>query len=121
MIPLQEINDFLAIYGWLIALFFALVLVLAIIVILLINRKKKEPKNDSLISSLGGEENIDDLELKGSRLTVKLKNKDLLKKDDLHLLGVKSIIEMNDKIILVVEARTKKQLESSIKKKKASI
>ncbi len=55
------------------------------------------------LKALGGKENIIEASAAGSRLTLKLNNPDLLDKEEVKNLGVTNIMQMSDKIILVVE------------------
>lgn len=113
MIPLQEFNNLLAKFGWLFALVMAVILVIVIVIIILVNRNHKKPKNIAIYDYLGGKSNVLEAEIKGSRLILKLENPSEIKEDDLHILGVKSIISMNNKTILVLSPKLKKSIEKS--------
>lgn len=101
-------NEFLKDNAIWIALFFFLVIVLALLLIFLSN-KKKSGKVDAIvintpaiIDALGGKGNIVQVNAKGSRLSLTLKEKSLLNKEGLKQSGVTTIIEMSDKFVLVV-------------------
>ena len=66
--------------------------------------------NNSWLASLGGKANIKEVSLKGSRLIVRLENKQLLDKNALHDLGASSIIESEDKITIVLRSDGEKVL-----------
>ena len=80
------------------------VLLLAIFLInLLLKRKKKTVFDDSVwIEALGGKENIAYVEAVGSRINLSLKNKELINREKLNELGVKSVLSMSNKVTLVV-------------------
>ena len=67
-------------------------------------RKKKEGNAlcQQIICYLGEKDNIDILNAKGSRLVVVLKDKSLLKEEELKNIGVTSIVKMSSKITLVI-------------------
>lgn len=101
-------NEFLKDNAIWIALFFFFVIVLALLLIFLSN-KKKSVKNDTIsvdayaiVTALGGKGNIVQVNAKGSRLSLTLKEKSLLNKEGLKQSGVTTIIEMSDKFVLVV-------------------
>ena len=97
-------------------------IVLTIIIVYLVKRNKKPSKKEEIVSSdfnlwieyLGGKENIEEISGVGSRLTVQLKDGELLK-EDIKSLGVSSIMKMSGKIILVVENSAEK-LADNLKK-----
>lgn len=63
--------------------------------------------NNSIISALGGKENIKTIGYKGSRLILNLDNNALVKKDELHNLGIVSVIIGEDKVTLVCKGEAK--------------
>ena len=69
------------------------------------NKEEKVPplKIDKWIVALGGKENIIKSYIRGSRLSIELHDKEIVNRDELTSLGVKSVIAMSDKIILVIE------------------
>lgn len=112
MIPLEEINNFLKEFGWIFAVVIAVVLLATILIIILVNKKPKTAINNAIYDYLGGKDNIIEENLKGSRLTVKLENKTLLDKDGLRKLGIINILEMNEKITLVLSPKLKKLFDA---------
>ena len=66
--------------------------------------------NNSWKESLGGEDNIKGVELKGSRLIVSLENNSKIDKDALHDLGATSIIISEQKVTLVIKEDAEKVL-----------
>lgn len=69
---------------------------------------KKKIDTGAYISALGGDENIIDKKLSGSRITIKLANYDLLDKEKLLEAGVDSYILMSDRLVLVVKDAAEK-------------
>ena len=59
--------------------------------------------NSLWIDNLGGRENIASVTQVGSRINLVLKDKELINKDNLKELGVKSVLVMSNKVTLVVE------------------
>ena len=92
---------------YLIVLFVATgILMIATVVVLIIFLKKKKAVkvDDSLwIDNLGGRENITSVTQVGSRINLVLKDKEIINKDNLKELGVKSVLVMSNKVTLVVE------------------
>lgn len=72
-------------------------------------RNKKEEKkvefkienNDELLETFGGKENIEQVELKGSRLSIQLKDMNLFNKEKIKEFGIDRILLMSNKIILI--------------------
>ena len=77
--------------------------------------KKVEKKgvNDinEWINALGTKENIVEVNAIGSRLSIKLKDKEKINREELTRLGVKSIVMMSDKVTLVSELDNQKIME----------
>ena len=92
---------------YLIALFVATgILMIATVVVLIIFLKKKKAVkvDDSLwIDNLGGKDNIESVSQVGSRINLVLKDKEIINKDNLKELGVKSVLVMSNKVTLVIE------------------
>ena len=68
--------------------------------------KKAEFKienNDELLATFGGKENIEQVELKGSRLSIQLKDMNLFNKEKIKEFGIDRILLMSNKIILIGE------------------
>lgn len=105
--------------------FIIISVVIAIIVILLaifmlVNKKKTQKAKmiskvvdspSEWLTALGGKENIKEVSALGSRLTIKLNDQSLVNKEAIKALGVENIIEMSDKIILVVENQAEEILK----------
>ena len=117
--PKNDFEIFLANYAWLVASIAVSVIILVIVVFLLINKNKKGNKKVEIkkedtnkwIEALGGIDNISDISSTGSRLTVKLNNKELINRDSLNQLGVTSIVMMSDKVTLVTNLDNTKIVE----------
>lgn len=92
---------------YLIVLFVATgILMIATVVVLIIFLKKKKTVkvDDSLwIDNLGGKDNIESVSQVGSRINLVLKDKEIINKDNLKELGVKSVLVMSNKVTLVIE------------------
>lgn len=114
--PENELNYFLRTNALWIALSFAalIVVTLAIIFILYFCQRNKTKKKEAatllakqesdvatFIAALGGADNVEESSLKGSRLTVKLKDYSLFNSDEIKKCQVESVIKMSEKIILV--------------------
>ena len=106
----EDFNNFLKNNSWWIALICAVVIVIAVLAILLPRLLKKEKKpakpvlnyEDSM-NLLGGKDNIVESKINGSRITVVLKNYDLVNKEEIEKLGVDRFILMSDRLILVAK------------------
>ena len=59
--------------------------------------------NSLWIENLGGKENIESVNQVGSRINLVLKDKEMINKDNLKELGVKSVLVMSNKVTLVIE------------------
>ena len=117
--PKNDFEIILKNYAWVIALAIVLIILVTIIIILLSNRKKGAPAKqvstaapDEWLEALGGKDNVLDVSSTGSRLTAKLKNKDLVNRDKLTELGVSSIVMMSDKITMVTNLDNQKIIEN---------
>ena len=117
--PKNDFEIFLKNYAWVIALEIVLIILVTVVVILLSNRKKGVPAKvvsiaapDEWLEALGGKDNVVDVSSTGSRLTAKLKNKDLVNRDKLTELGVSSIVMMSDKITMVTNLDNQKIIEN---------
>lgn len=115
----DDFNAFLKNNALWIALAIVVVIAITVVLILLLGKKKKtnEPKiaeKSQWVEALGGSENIKNTEAYGSRLVVNLVDKTKMNKDTLKSLGVSNIIEMSDKVTLVLEdhaEQVKKELD----------
>ena len=104
----DDFNAFLKNNALWISLVLVGIIVIVIALILIFGRKKKEEKpviaqKSEWIDALGGSENILSSEAYGSRLAVKLQDKNLMNREKLKELGVTNFIEMSDKITLLLE------------------
>ena len=104
---LPLLADNLQLPPWLIVLFVAtgVLMIATVVVIIIFLKKRKVVKVDNSlwIENLGGRENIDNVTQVGSRINLVLKDKELINKDNLKELGVKSVLVMSNKVTLVVE------------------
>lgn len=78
--------------------------------ILIISRRRKQrdeapllPDKSEYLLALGGEDNIKEKSLNGSRISVKLEDYDKADFQKLLEIGVDSYIKMSDKMILIVK------------------
>lgn len=113
-----NVNEFLSQNAWWLALIAAgLILVVALIIILTgvkrkkagaekkkkINYKDKESVKSFYFEALGGEDNILEKGIVGSRIKLRLKDYSLLDKKKIEEAGVDAFIQMSDKLYLVVK------------------
>lgn len=117
----DDFNEFLKNNALWMALVLVGIIAVTLFLIFFLNRRKKNSKPIIIVASksawvdaLGGNENILNSEAYGSRLVIKLIDKEKMKKDELKSLGVTSIIEMSDKVTLLLEDKAelvKKELD----------
>ena len=87
----------------------ALVLLIVALVVIFIRKKPKQVEevkqvdDNQWLLALGEKENIKAVTVRGSRLSVELNDDKAINRDLLTELGVKSIITMSNKLILVIE------------------
>ena len=120
--PKNDFEAFLRSYAWILCVAVVVAILLTLVIIYLIkNRKPIKPKKiistasaDEWVSALGGVDNIMDVSSAGSRLSIKIKNRDLLNRDALTELGVTSIVLMSDKVTLVTNLDNQK-IEENLK------
>ena len=120
--PKNDFEAFLRSYAWILCVAVVVIIVLAIVIIFVIkNRKKAKPKKeistatpDEWVDALGGSDNIVEVSSAGSRLSIKIKNRDLINRDALTNLGVTSIVLMSDKVTLVTSLDNQK-IEENLK------
>ena len=80
-----------------------------VLVILIARRKPGAEEEEEVIDdsewliALGDKDNIKSVSVRGSRLSVELNDDKLINREQLTSLGVKSIITMSNKLILVIE------------------
>lgn len=107
--PKNDFEAFLRNYAWILCVAVVVIIILTIVIVFLIkNRKPSKPKKeisnaapDEWVNALGGSDNILEVNSAGSRLSIKIKNRDLINRDALTGLGVTSIVLMSDKVTLV--------------------
>lgn len=75
------------------------------------NPKKRKGKvgDIDIFTYLGGKDNVLSFTVHGSRLIVKLKNKNLLQRDELKALGVKGFVEKEEDITIVLSNELKER------------
>ncbi len=118
-----DVNNFLKNNALWIALALVGVIVITIVLILLLSKRGKKKEHPQIaekslwIDALGGEENIISSEAYGSRLVVVLKNKALMNREGLKVLGVTNFMEMSDKITLLLEDKAE-LVKAELDKKK---
>lgn len=105
----MNFNEFLSKYGIFIALtIFSFITILTIFFLLLPRLKKEEPQKEPsvdkehFLSLLGGDDNILDISLRGSRLSVSLKDQSIVDLEALKKHGVDRVIVMQAKLVLLV-------------------
>lgn len=109
--PKNDFQNFLHDYAWLVAVIVAVIVVLVIVLIFAINHKKTKPIKkkqklldvDSWVKALGDGDNILEIDSNGSRIVIKVKNKEIINREELTKLGVKSAIIMSNKLTLVTD------------------
>lgn len=104
----NNMNDFLKNYALWIALGLVVVIAIVVVLILILGRKKKKKvpeiaAKSEWVDALGGSENIVTSEAFGSRLSLTLVDKTKINREKLTTLGVTSVIEMSEKITLLLE------------------
>ena len=104
----DDINAFLKHNAIWMALVLVGIIVITIVLILVLGRRNKNKKPEiaeksKWVEALGGEENILTSEAYGSRLALTLTDKTKINREELKALGVTSIIEMSEKITLLLE------------------
>ena len=95
-----------------IAVVAALLVVGCAVLLILRSKSNKTSKAKVLdaewIDALGGQNNILEASAIGSRLSVKLNDKEIINRDKLKELGVSSILVMSNKVTLVIEKQAEK-------------
>lgn len=114
------VNDFLAQNAWWLALIVAAIIVFVIVLIFVLRKKNKgevkEPKEKKKIDyrnkeavkstyfdALGGEDNILERKVEGSRIVLKLNDYSKIDKEKIKEAGVDGFIQMSNKLYLVVK------------------
>ncbi len=90
-----------------IAIILGIILIIGFIILFVLKSKKNKfsqhnEKISLIISNLGGYDNINNVNVKMSRIEFSLKNYDIVNKDELKNLGVQGISKTSQKITLVV-------------------
>ena len=116
--PKNDFEIFLKNYAWILCVAVVAIIITTIIIIYVIKNKKRVPQGkkevddvNPLIEALGGKENILDISSTGSRLSVKLIDKEKINRESLQSLGVTSIVVMSDKLTLVTNVDNQKIVE----------
>lgn len=103
---LVSVNDFLKDNAWWLALSIALIILIVVLCIFLTGKKEKKSIDDiykDYIEAFGTINNIISSYHKGSRLTLVLRDYDLLDNEKLEILGISSSIRMSSKITFIYE------------------
>ncbi len=95
-----------------------IVFIILVLAVLKINKKDIKLDMNKLVIFLGGKDNIIDTEVNLSRFIVTLKNIDLVDKEAIKDLGARGIVEMDNKlkIILGPESKQLKKYIDDIKR-----
>ena len=81
-----------------------LIAVAIIFIIVFLRRRSAQKMSGGLwLEALGGHDNIEDVSGVGSRVTLILKDKEAINREQLKTLGVSSVLTMSNKVILVIE------------------
>ena len=94
----------------------SILLIAAIIIVIysLAHRKnKKSLDSGAWLLALGDKDNVKEVSATGSRLSLVLVDKEKIDREKLKELGVKSVLVMSNKVILVIEDKAE-QIASSI-------
>lgn len=98
---------------WIIILGVVVLLGLIWLISFLISKNPKKRKGKvgdiDIFTYLGGKDNVLSFTVHGSRLIVKLKNKNLLQREELKALGVKGFVEKEEEITIVLSNELKER------------
>lgn len=98
---------------WIILLGVVVLLGLIWLISFLISKNPKKRKGKvgdiDIFAYLGGKDNVLSFTVHGSRLIVKLKNKNLLQREELKALGVKGFVEKEEDITIVLSNELKER------------
>ncbi len=105
---LSSTSDFLTKnLWWIIAIVVLVAVAIYLLIITIVSSKKKGSAKiatkTEYLAALGGEDNILEKELKGSRIVVKLQDYSKVDQNKLKEAGVTGFIEMSDKLTLVIK------------------
>ena len=109
---IQKFASWLSSSSWWLALILVGLLILAIVLVIITGKSKKEPKRqlaskDTYIACFGGESNIVDKKLVGSRIAITLKDTSLVDQEKLKEAGVDAFILMSNRLTLVAKGDAK--------------
>ncbi len=103
----QQFSSWLASSSWWIALSIAGLLLLSVLLLLLCGRKKAPAKKEiapsTYFEALGGEDNVLDKRLSGSRIVLKLEDAQKVDQEKLKEAGVDGFILMSTQVTLVIK------------------
>ncbi len=119
---LIDFNEFNSKFWW---VYLVVVFVISLSFLFVIFSKKKEARKrngkvkqnadlTNIYSYLGEKENVVSHELKGTRLTLVLKDYQKVNRDKLKDIGVERVLSMSNKYILVGEAKDLERIEKSL-------
>lgn len=98
---------------WIILLGVVVLLGLIWLISFLISKNPKKRKGKAgdidIFTYLGGKDNVLSFTVHGSRLIIKLKNKNLLQREELKALGVKGFVEKEEDITIVLSNELKER------------
>ena len=98
---------------WIILLGVVVLLGLIWLISFLISKNPKKRKGKvgdiDIFTYLGGKDNVLSFTVHGSRIIVKLKNKNLLQREELKALGVKGFVEKEEVITIVLSNELKER------------
>lgn len=98
---------------WIILLGVVVLLGLIWLISFLISKNPKKRKGKvgdiDIFTYLGGKDNVLSFTVHGSRIIVKLKNKNLLQREELKALGVKGFVEKEEDITIVLSNELKER------------
>ena len=109
---IQKFASWLSSSSWWLALILVGLLILAIVLVIVTGKSKKEPKRqlaskDTYIACFGGESNIVDKKLVGSRIAITLKDTTIVDQEKLKEAGVDAFILMSNRLTLVAKGDAK--------------
>lgn len=95
----------------------AVIILLLIIFIIYFEKKNKKPNKkvidkNELFIALGDKDNIIDIKITGSRLTITFKNKDVINTEQLKELGFLNYILLSNKITFTLDEENKKYIKN---------
>lgn len=84
--------------------YIVIILVTIIIALAIVRSKKKDFKLESnkLIRALGGKDNIIHYEVSQSRFIVKVKDVDIVSKEEIQKMGAKGIVEIENELKIIL-------------------